>query len=117
MRSAASAPLRFASGLVDTAIIGCAEFLLRRGRGRPIASSSRRIHLERLLLAGCYFVGALRLKGRTGGQALFGLRVVDELTGERPGWRSSLLWWAVRQPPEVLLMPLLSIPRFDGHLH
>jgi uncharacterized RDD family membrane protein YckC len=108
MGSAASAPLRLASGLVDIAILAGAETLLRRGVGRHVTSPTPRTQLERLLLAGCYFVGTLRVAGRTGGQALLGLRVVDELTGERPGWRGSLLWWALRQPPEVLLLPLSS---------
>jgi uncharacterized RDD family membrane protein YckC len=108
MRSAASAPLRLASGLVDTAILAGAETLLRRGVGGHVTSPTPRKQLERLLLAGCYFVGTLRVAGRTGGQALLGLRVVDAVTGERPGWRGSLLWWALRQPPEVLLLPLSS---------
>jgi uncharacterized RDD family membrane protein YckC len=113
MRPPASAPLRLASGLVDATILACAEILLRRGVGRAVASSALRTQLQRLLLAGCYFVGALRLAGRTGGQALLGLRVVDEVTGERPGWRGSLLWWAVRQPPEILLVPLSTSSRLE----
>ena len=107
MHSPASALLRLASGLVDTAILACTEILLRRGLRRPDTSSSLCTQLQRLLLAGCYFVGTLRLAGKTGGQALLGLRVVDEVTGGRPSWRGSLLWWAIRQSPEVLLMPLL----------
>ena len=113
MRSAASAPLRLASGLVDTVILASAEFVLRRGVGRPVTSSSRRNQLGRLLLAGCYFVGSLRLVGRTAGQAVFGLRVVDVVTGDRPGWRGSLLWWAVPRPPEILLMPLATSSQLD----
>ena len=113
MRSAASAPQRLASGLIDIAILGCAESLLRRGVGRHVPSSTPRTQLQRLLLSGCYFVGTVRVAGRTGGQALLGLRVVDEVTGERPGWRSSLLWWALRQPPEVLLIPLSASSQLD----
>ncbi len=108
MRSAAPAPLRLVTNLVDTAILAGAEALIRRGLPRRDAGASSRTQLQRLLLAGCYFVGAVGLAGRTGGQALFGVRVVDAATGQRPGWRAALLWWAVRQPPEVLLSLSIS---------
>lgn len=111
MHPAAPAPLRVASGLVDAAILAGADVLLHRGLLRRAPSSSPWTQLQRLLVAGCYFVGAVGLAGRTGGQALFGLRVVDAVTGGRPAWRASLLWWAVRQPPEILGLPISASPR------
>ena len=107
----APVPLRLASSLVDTAVLAGAEAALRRALLRRTLVPSPRAQLQRLLLAGCYFVGAVGLVGRTGGQALFGLRVVDSVSGGRPGWRASLLWWAVRQPPEILLLPLSTSSR------
>jgi uncharacterized RDD family membrane protein YckC len=100
-----------ASGLVDVAILAGAEVLLHRVLLRRTPTPSPWTQLQRLLVAGCYFVGAVGLAGRTGGQALFGLRVVDAVTGGRPAWRASLLWWAVRQPPEICLLPLSTSSR------
>ncbi len=113
MPSAAPVYLRFASGLIDGAILAGAEVLVR-GLSRREPPASPRMQLQRLLLAGCYFVGTVGLVGRTAGQALSGLRVVGATTGRRPGWRASLLWWAVRQPPEILLLPLSTSSRVRG---
>lgn len=33
-----------------------------------------------------------------------GLRTVNEVTHRRPGWRSAMIRWAVRQPPQILLI-------------
>lgn len=92
-------------------ILGGADLLRRsKGVGRA-ADASPRLQLERLLLSGCYFVGTIGVAGRTGGQALLGLRVVDDAIGGRPGWRAALVWWAVRQPPELLTIPLSTSSR------
>ena len=111
MRPAAPAALRVASGLVDAAILAGADALLHRGLLRRTPTPPPWTQLQRLLVAGCYFVGAVGLTGRTGGQALFGLRVVDAVTGGRPAWSASLLWWAIRQPPEIFLLPLSTSSR------
>jgi hypothetical protein len=42
--------------------------------------------------------------GRTAGQAVLGLRMVNEVTRGRPGWRAAMIRWAVCQPPQVLLI-------------
>lgn len=111
MPSTAAPLVRLASGVVDTAIVAGAELLLWPDRLRRPVGISPGMQLQRLLLEGCYFVGALGLAGRTGGHALFGLRVVDQATGGRPGWRAALLWWALRQPPQALSIPLASSSR------
>jgi hypothetical protein len=46
----------------------------------------------------------MAVTGRTAGQAVLGLRMVNEVTHGRPGWRAAMIRWAVRQPPQVLLI-------------
>jgi hypothetical protein len=48
--------------------------------------------------------------GRTAGQAVLGLRMVDEVTHARPGWRAAMIRWAVCQPPQVLLIAVSGLP-------
>ncbi len=36
---------------------------------------------------------------------------MDDATHGRPGWRAALLWWAVRQPPELLTIPMSTSTR------
>lgn len=54
------------------------------------------------IVAGCYFVAGTALAGRTAGQAVLGLRVVDEATGRSPGCLASMIRWVVLQSPRVL---------------
>ena len=110
MATAAPPSLRLASSVVDTAVVGGIDALLRRlSGGRPGASPMAQV--RRILVDCCYSVGAVSVAGRTGGQALVRLRVVDELTGGRPGWPASVVWWALRQPPSVLLIPVRATSR------
>jgi hypothetical protein len=46
----------------------------------------------------------MAVTGRTAGQAALGLRMVNEVTHARPGWRAAMIRWAVCQPPQVLLI-------------
>ncbi|HEX8759443.1 MAG TPA: RDD family protein [Pseudonocardiaceae bacterium] len=73
-------------------------------RGRPWHDASSGAQWDSLAVAGCYFVAGMAVTGRTAGQAVLGLRMVNEVAHGRPGWRAAMIRWAVRQPPQVLLI-------------
>ncbi|MDQ4093056.1 MAG: YidC/Oxa1 family membrane protein insertase [Actinomycetota bacterium] len=56
------------------------------------------------------YIAGMALTGRTAGQAVQGLRMVDEVPHLRPGWRAATIRWAVRQPPQVLLITVSGWP-------
>jgi hypothetical protein len=95
---------RMASGVVDAVIVAAAGLGLRRLQGRPWHDVSSGAQWDSLAVAGCYFVAGMVLAGRTAGQAVLGLRMVNEVTHGRPGCRAMMIRWAVCQPPQVLLI-------------
>ena len=50
----------------------------------------------------------MAVTGRTAGQAVLGLRMVNEIIHRRPGWRAAMVRWAVCQPPQVLLIAVFG---------
>jgi len=93
-----------ASAVVDAVIVVAAGLGLRRLRGRPWHDAFSGEQWDSLAVAGCYFVAGVAVTGRTAGQAVLVLRMVNEVTHARPGWRAAMIHWAVRQPPQVLLI-------------
>ncbi|MGH3788369.1 MAG: RDD family protein [Pseudonocardiaceae bacterium] len=104
----ASPSRRLLAGAIDVMILIAARLGLDRLRGRPWLDSSPAAQREDLAVAGCYFVAGTALAGRTAGQAVLGLRTVSEVTGRRPGWRASMIRWAVRLPPQLVLMAVFG---------
>lgn len=98
------------SAVLDTVIVTTAGLVLRRLRGRPWHDEYNGAQWDSLAVAGCYFVAGMALAGRTAGQAVVGLRLVDEVTHERPSWRAAMIRWAVRQPPHILLIAVAELP-------
>lgn len=96
----ASPSRRLVAGVLDAAIVDAAARGLRRIQGSRWDDSALSAKWKRLGVAGCYFVAATAVAGRTGGQAILGLRVVDEFTRRKPGWRAAMIRWVVRQPPD-----------------
>ena len=92
------------SAVFDAVIIAAAGLGLHRLRGRPWHDASSGGQWDSLAVAGCYFVAGMAVTGRTAGQAVLGLRMVNEVTHARPGWRAAMIRWAVCQPPQVLLI-------------
>ncbi len=82
----------------------------RRLRRRPPLDSSLSAHAEDLFVAGFYFAGILPLAGQTPGQAVLGLRVVDDQTYQRAGWRALLTRWLVLQLPHILVVAVSASP-------
>lgn len=99
-----------ASGVLDTVIVTTAGLVLGRLRGRPWHDAYTGAQWDSLAVTGCYFVAGMALAGRTAGQAVLGLRMVDEDTHARPGWRAAMTRWAVRQPPQTLLIAVARLP-------
>ena len=92
------------SGVVDAVIVAVAGLGLRHLRGRPWHDASSGAQWESLAVASCYFVAGMVVAGRTAGQAVLGLRMVNEVTHERPGWHAAMIRWAVHQPPQILVI-------------
>lgn len=124
VRSAAVGPVavpsrRMAFAVLDAVIVAAAGLGLRRFRGRPWHDAPFGAQWDSLAVSGCYFVSGMAVTGRTAGQAILGLRMVDEVTHGRPGWRAVMIRWAVRQPPQVLLIAVSassSVHRALEHL-
>ena len=104
MSSVALPSRRMASAVLDAGIVAAAGLGLRRLRGRPWHDAPSGAQWDSLAVASCYFVAGMAVTGRTAGQAVLGLRMVNEVTHGRPGWRAAMIHWAVRQPPHVLLI-------------
>ncbi|MDQ4010009.1 MAG: YidC/Oxa1 family membrane protein insertase [Actinomycetota bacterium] len=98
------------SGVLDAVIVAAAGLGLRRLRGRPWHDAFSGAQWDSLVVAGCYFVAGAALTGRTVGQAVLGLWMADEVTHGRPGWRAAMIRWAIRQPPQVLLIAVSGLP-------
>lgn len=98
------------SAVVDAVIVAAAGLGLRRLRGRPWHDASSAAQWDSLAVAGCYFVAGMAVAGRTAGQAILGLRMVNEVTHERPGGRAAMIRWAIHQPPQVLLIAVSGSP-------
>ncbi|MDQ4091696.1 MAG: RDD family protein [Actinomycetota bacterium] len=106
----ASPSRRLASAQLDAAIVIGACIGARRLRRRAVLDSSLRAQAEDLVVAGCYFAGVPALAGRTPGQAVLGLRVVESDTHGAPGWRPLLVRWLVLQLPHVLVVAVSGLP-------
>lgn len=104
----ASPSRRLLAGAIDAVILTAARLGLDRLRGRPWFDPSPAAQRDGLAVAGCYFVAGTALAGRTAGQAVLGLRTANEVTRRRPGWRDSMIRWAVRLPPQLVLMAVLG---------
>jgi DNA-binding MarR family transcriptional regulator len=74
-----------ASAVLDAVIVAAAGLGLRRLRGRPWHDAPFGAQWDSLAVSGCYFVAGMAVTGRTAGQAVLGLRMVDEVTHGRPG--------------------------------
>jgi uncharacterized RDD family membrane protein YckC len=67
-----------------------------------------------LAVSFAYFGGAWTLVGFTAGMWLLGLRIGDEIDGERIGWPRSLVRWLLLGIPALLSSLAVYVPSFLG---
>ena len=102
---------RVAGYAIDSAVSGVPflAFALRR-RHPPLHRRGLTFPVGSMAVDAAYTVGTTTLFGRTLGQRLMGLRVVDQVSGGPPGWRQAAVRWAIPAVGQLGAVWLAPVP-------